>query len=103
MLFSFVSNVYERSKDANNKNKDFIAKIYYLTIKTTPQHIYLSFYSIYFKKKNANDIIVLFEYIKNDIELIYTNGYQKHCYLVLSDFMINYKEQIFIIGIKTNI
>ena len=33
---------------------------------------------------------------------MYTDGYKHYCYLILTGFMVNYKEQVFIIGIKTN-
>ena len=48
-------------------------------------------------------IIVLLEYLKDGIELMYVNGYKKHCYLILTSLMMDYKEQILITGIKTNI
>lgn len=39
---------------------------------------------------------------KDSIELIFADGYNKCCYPVLTDFMIDYKEQVFITGIKVN-
>lgn len=48
-----------------------------------------------------DDIIALFKY-KNSIELMYVNCYKKHCYLIQADFMIYYKEQVFIIIIEIN-
>lgn len=35
--------------------------------------------------------------------LIFANCYKRHYYLVLAGFIVDYKEQIFIIIIKTNI
>ena len=40
LLLGSISIVYERSKDANNKNKDLKAKIYYMTLKTMLQYTY---------------------------------------------------------------
>ena len=34
----------------------------------------------------------LLEYTKDDIELIYANGYKHYCYPVLASFMGDYKE-----------
>lgn len=45
---------------------------------------------------------MLLEY-KNGIELVYENIYKRHCYLVLADFIVDYKEQFFIICNKVNI
>ena len=33
---------------------------------------------------------------------MYTNGYKKRCYSILADLMVDYKEQVLIIGIKVN-
>lgn len=41
-------------------------------------------------------------YIKDDIELVYIDGYKKHCYSILISLTIDYKKQILIIGIKVN-
>ena len=40
---------------------------------------------------------------KYSIELMYTNSCKKHCYPILASFMIDYKKQVLITGIKTNI
>lgn len=34
--------------------------------------------------------------------IVYADGYRKHCYLVLANFMVNYKKQVFITKIKIN-
>lgn len=34
---------------------------------------------------------------------MYIDNYKKHCYLILADFILDYKEQIFVTGIKANI
>lgn len=47
--------------------------------------------------------MVLLEYIKDGVQLICGNGYKRYCYLVLTDFMIDYKKHIFITGIIANI
>ena len=54
------------------------------------------------KKWDADDITVLFEYLKDGIELIYVNDYKRHCYLILADFIVDYKEEVLITGIKVN-
>ena len=47
-------------------------------------------------------IIALLEYLKDDIELVYADSYKRHCYPILASFMVDYKKQVFIIGIKVN-
>ena len=44
----------------------------------------------------------LLEYLKDDIKLLYADSYKKRCYPILADFMIVYKEQVFITSIKAN-
>ena len=51
LLLGFISIVHERSKDANNKNKDLKAKIYHMALKTMLQCTYPNFSSVDFKKK----------------------------------------------------
>ena len=43
LLLGSIPIIYERSEDANNKNKDLKAKIYYMALNTMLQRIYLSF------------------------------------------------------------
>ncbi len=40
LLFGSIFIIYERSKDANNKDKDLKAKIYHMALKTMLQHTY---------------------------------------------------------------
>lgn len=54
-------------------------------------------------KYNVDNIIISLKYLKNSIELVYTDNYKICCYFILIDFIVDYKEQILIIGIKTNI
>ena len=44
----------------------------------------------------------MLEYTKESIELVYADGYKKRRYPQLIGLMVNYEEQIFITGIKTN-
>lgn len=48
-------------------------KIYYMALKTILQYIYPNFFLIDLKKKDINNITLLFKY-KNNIKLIYING-----------------------------
>ena len=50
LLLGSISIIYERSKDANNKDKYLKVKIYYMVLKTMLQHTYsgLSFKEIRF-------------------------------------------------------
>ena len=41
VLLGFISIIHERSKDANNKDKDLKAKIYHITLKIMLQRTYL--------------------------------------------------------------
>lgn len=54
------------------------------------------------RKRDADDIIALLEYAKDAIKLINTDGYKKRCYSILAGLMVNFKVQVFIIGIKAN-
>ena len=47
------------------------------------------------KKKKTNNIKVLFEYIKNNIKLIYTNSYKKYYYFILANLIIDYEKPVF--------
>ena len=38
---------------------------------------------------------------KERIYLLYTDGQNQHCFLLLAVFMANYKEQVTLIGIKS--
>ena len=51
LLLGSIPNIHERSEDANNKDKDLKAKIYYMALKTMLQYTYPSFPSVDFKKK----------------------------------------------------
>ena len=94
--------VCERSKDANNKDKDLKAKIYYIAVKTILQRIYPSLTSIKLRKGDINNVLALLEH-KDGIELVCADSYKRRCYLVLTGVMENYKEQVLITGIKANI
>ena len=76
-------------------------KIYYMALKTMLQYTHLNFPFIDFEKKNTNDVIALLEY-KDDIELMYPDGYKIGYYSILVGFVIDYEEQVLITGIKTN-
>lgn len=54
------------------------------------------------KKRNTNNITTLLEY-KDNIELVYANNHKKRYYPPLANLMVDYKEQVLIISIKTNI
>ena len=65
------------------------------------QCIYPSFSSVQLRKEDTNDIAALLEH-KDGIELVYVDSYKRRCYPVLAGFMVDYKEQVFITGIKAN-
>ena len=54
------------------------------------------------KKWDIDDITILFEYIKEVIELVCANSYKYGCYLILIGLMIDYKKQVLILDIKAN-
>lgn len=41
--------------------------------------------------------------MENSIKLVYIKSYKKHCYLIISDYLMNYKKKILIINTKLNI
>lgn len=52
MLFlGFILFIYERLKNAKNKDKDLKAKVYHMALKTILKYIYLNFFFLDFKKK----------------------------------------------------
>lgn len=102
LLLDSIFIVHKWLEDANNKNKDLKAKIYHIALKTILQYTSPSFSSIDFKKKDADDVIALFKYTKDGIELVCTNDYKRRCYSVLAGLMVDYEEHVFIINIKTN-
>lgn len=55
------------------------------------------------RKEDTNDVVILLEYYKDDIKLVYIDNYKRCCYLILTGFIIDYKEQVLIISIKVNI
>ena len=91
LLLSSILIIHERSKDANNKDKDVKAKIYHMALKTMLQRTYPSLPSVELRKRDTNDIEALLEH-KDGIELVCANGYKRRCYPVLADFMVYYKE-----------
>ena len=46
--------------------------------------------------------IALLETYKEGIEIWCTNGFKRRCYPVLAGLMVDYKEQVFITGVKAN-
>ena len=46
--------------------------------------------------------IALLETYKKDIEIRSTDAFKQRCYPVLAGLMIDYKEQVFITGVKVN-
>ena len=50
LLLGSISIIYKRLEDANNKEKNLKAKIYYMALKTMLQRIYPSFSFIDFKE-----------------------------------------------------
>ena len=53
-------------------------------------------------KQDTDDITIVLEDIKEDIKLVCANSYKKHCYPILTGFMVDYKEQFLITGFKAN-
>ena len=103
MLFlGSIAIVDERLEDANNKNKDLKAKIYHMALNTMLQHIYPILPSMKSRKRDNNDVAALFEH-KNGIELMYADNYKTRCYPVLAGFILEYKKQILLTGLKVNI
>lgn len=44
------------------------------------------------KKKDTDDIVIMPEYTKEEIELIYTDGYKRRCYPVLAGLRVDYEK-----------
>lgn len=103
LLLSSIPIIYEHSKDANYKYGNLKTLIYHKASKTIFQHIYLFSLLLLVKKWDVDNIITLFEYIKKSIKLAYANDYKKRYYPIFADFMIDYKERVFIINIKAYI
>ena len=54
------------------------------------------------KKWDVDNITILLEYTKESIELVYANSYKRYYYLLLAGFIVDYEEQVLIIGNKAN-
>ena len=72
-----------------------------MAFKTMLWYSYPSLPSTELRKRDINDVTALLEH-PNGIELIYADGYKRRCYPVLTSLMVDYKKQVFIIGIKAN-
>ena len=101
LLLVSISIIHERLEDTNNKDKNLKAKIYHMALKTMLQCTYSNISFVELKKGNNNDFAALFEY-KNGIKQVYADGYKRRCYLILTSFIIDYKVQVLITDIKTN-
>lgn len=71
-----------------------------MVLKNMLQHTYLNFTIINFEKKNINNIILLLQYVKDNIKFLYVDGYKKDYCFILLCFIVDWKEQVFVIGIK---
>lgn len=91
LLLGFISVVYKRLEDGDNKNKDLKAKISHLTLKTMLQYNY--FLSIY-KQWSINNIIdiAIQEIYKKAIKIWYDDGIKQHYYHIIAALIIDYKE-----------
>lgn len=49
----------------------------------------------------TNNVSILLEH-KDSIKFLYVDGYKKYYYLILTGFIVDYKEHIVIIDIKAN-
>ena len=96
-----ISIIYERLEDANNKDKDLKAKIYYPALKIILQRIYPSLSFVELRKEDNNNVATLLEH-KDGIKLVCADGYKRRCYPILAGLMVDYKEQILITCIKAN-
>ena len=47
--------------------------------------------------------IALWKYYNECIKMICADGLKRRCYLILIGVIVDYKEQVLIIGIKTNV
>ena len=103
MLFlGSIPFVHKRLEDANNKDKDLKAKIYHMALKTMLQHTYPNLSSVELRKRDTNNVVALLKH-KDGIELMCADGYKRCSHPVLASLMIDYKELVFIKGIKANI
>ena len=85
--------IHERSEDANHKNKDLKAKIYYIALKAILQHIYsYLFFNVLKKMRHWEYFIAFLESGEEHIEIVYADGYKRGYYLILAGLMIGYKE-----------
>lgn len=53
------------------------------------------------RKIDIDNVVILLE-DKKSIELVYADGYKRGYYPILAGFIVDYKEQVFIISIKAN-
>ena len=101
LLLGSIPIVYGWFKDENNKEKDLKTKIYPMALKTMLRRTYPNLFSVQLKKGDTNDVAALLEH-KDSNELMCADSYKRCCYAVLAGFMVDYKKQVFITGIKAN-
>ncbi len=53
--------------------------------------------------KNILIKTVLQNYYDENIEIIYIDDLKYHCYLILAGVIVDYEEEVLIIGIKANV
>lgn len=83
-----ISIIHKQSKDTHNKNKNLKTKILHLVLKIILDWIYPS---LIFKKWDANNVIALLQYLKDDIELVYIESYISRFYNRLQEISFCYK------------
>lgn len=44
------------------------------------------------RKKDTDNIVTILEHTKNDIQLMYADGYNKRYYLILAGFIVDYEK-----------
>ncbi len=67
LLLGYTPIIHKRLKNAKNKDKKLKVKTCHMALKIILLYIYLRLLSIKLKKWDANNIIVLLKYLRDDI------------------------------------
>lgn len=52
-----------------------------------------AFFLLTLREKDTINVVVLLQH-KDDIELMYIDGYQKYCYFMLVDLIVDFEEKV---------
>lgn len=92
LLLGSIPIIYKCSKNKNNEDRDQKAKIYYISLKLYYSVCILASLLLILRKKDTNYVIVLLDYTKDSIKLIFVNSDKRYFFPILTSFIVDYKD-----------